>query len=690
MFLRPRMTRYGGHAGPYVWGGVTGVTDRDVVDGRPTQNTATRLVVQAKSYDAEQRILVNENPLSVRTALGVGLGSAGCAGPIFDLDKNGAAVWFGQNYAAAYVSCTVPALTSASTFTIEGTYRGRLSPSGDTYLALLSGGAYVQLESSGEITFYDGSAADTSASTVATLLSLSSSWDEFEWRAAPAGTSLDVDVRVPGGSWVSAISGATITAVPPGGQTLYYGSSSATKGMRAVGRRLTIRDGGVAAVKVAEFTPGMFVGGNRADGDTAVDAYGVTWTIERPAATTDMPRVMVGRSEQYISLPGVSGEYVFTPDTAANSITGDIDIRVVCDSGQDFSPGSASSPLGRWVSGGDLRGCYLRLTSTSLQFWWSPDGTFGSALSASSTVAPSASAIGVRATLDVDNGASGHTTTFFETTDGVIWTQLGSPVTGAGVTSIYDTGTPWVLGGVENGASQMFVGDVRWAEVYDGIDGTLVERIDAAEADPNSTTWTSSTSGATVTVNKSASSRYHATVVPPNTTIIQGDGVNDFAQVCGDDTITDFVPATGLTVLLDAAFGSGAASGAVFASSANATTDDGIIISRNGANERIQGRVDDGTTIATVGDNADNITYDTRFQAAFAFGDSDHEAYVDGVSVETATDAVGSVAAAGPLRLGAEIDGSNPAAFDLYGAAVIGERTSDTEAAAYATEGLTR
>lgn len=680
MFLRPRMTRYGGHAGPYVWGGVTGVTDRD----NPwltavQQNTATRLVVQAKSYDAEQRFLVNENPSSVREALGVGLGSAGGAGPIFAPDKDGGAVWFGQSLAAAHVSCTVPALTSASTFTVEGTYRGRLSPSGDTYLALLSGGAYVQLESSGEITFFDGSAADTSASTVATLLSLSASWDEFEWRAAPAGTSVDVDVRVPGGSWVSAISGATITAVSPGGQTLYYGSSSTTKGMRAVGRRLTIRDGGVGAVKVAEFTPGLFVGGNRADGDTAVDAYGVTWTVERPAATTDMPRVMVGGSEQYISLPGVAGEYLSTPDTAANSITGDIDIRI------NLENTDWSTPLGTtyvFMKKGDApdRAFFFGHANYNLIFDYTTDGStsvskYGNALPADTKW--------VRATQKVDNGSGGNDIKFWTSEDGVTWSQYGATVTTPGTITRWDSSSNIEVG--ENVA-----GDLLSAELYDGIDGTLVERIDAAEANPNSTTWTSSTSGATVTVNKSASAQYHATVVPAGVTIVQGDGVNDFAQVCGDDTITDFDPGTGLSLVLDASFSSGAGSGGVLASSANATTDDGLIVSRNSTNPRVQGRLDDGTTIATVGDNANNVTYDTRFQATFAFGSSDHEAFVDGVSVEAATDAVTAETAAGPLRFFAEIDGSNPAAYDLYGAAVLGERTSDTEAAAYATEGLTR
>ena len=165
------------------------------------------------------------------------------------------------------------------------------------------------------------------------------------------------------------------------------------------------------------------------------------------------------------------------------------------------------------------------------------------------------------------------------------------------------------------------------------------------------------------------------------------DGVNDFMQVIGDDSITDFDPAVGLTIVLDGNVPV-ADSGGVVASSANASTDDGVIVSMNSTNPRIQGRVDDGTTVATVGDNADNITFGTRFQAAFAFGSADHEAYVAGVSVESATDNVTAETAAGALRFFGEIDGSNPLAADLYGAAVIRRRITDDEAATIATEGL--
>lgn len=465
MYLRPRMTRYGGHAGPYVWGGVTGVTDRD----NPwltavQQNTATRLVVQAKSYDAEQRFLVNENPLSVRTALGVGFGASGVAGPVFSVDKYGPAMWLNQGSATAHVKGQV-ALTSNTVWTVEVDLRLMTHSVFQQFWRV--GGSSIPsagIDAAGKVWYHDGSTTHTSASTLNSLLSIAAG-DRFQCRVIANGTSADVQVRVPDGSWVDASAGLTVTAANLVADTIYTSSAGAYGAVRgAVFYRLTVFDGDETAEKAAEFLPSLFVGGNRANGDTADDTYGVTWTVTRPSAGSDIP------------------------------------------------------------------------------------------------------------------------------TD--------------------------------------------------------------------------------------------------NTTRLSFDGTADYGQVVGDDDLMDFVPATGLTVLLDAAFGSGAASGAVFASSANASTDDGVIISRNGANERIQGRVDDGTTVATVGDNADNITYDTRFQAAFAFGDSDHEAYVDGVSVETATDAVGSIAAAGALRLGAEIDGSNKAAFDLYAFAVVGDDMSDTEVAATATEGL--
>ena len=96
--------------------------------------------------------------------------------------------------------------------------------------------------------------------------------------------------------------------------------------------------------------------------------------------------------------------------------------------------------------------------------------------------------LAVRATLDVDNGAAGWTTTFY-TADSMsgTWTQLGSQVTEAGVTSIFSGTAALRLGSIADVSFDEAIGRVHAAQVRSGIGGTVV-------ANPD---FTAQTSGAT-------------------------------------------------------------------------------------------------------------------------------------------------------------------------------------------------
>lgn len=113
----------------------------------------------------------------------------------------------------------------------------------------------------------------------------------------------------------------------------------------------------------------------------------------------------------------------------------------------------------------------------------------------------------VRATLDVDNGAGGHTANFYvrddadpdvTTTDLKGWRLLRT-VTAAGVTDIRDTSGPLV--------AAAFPSIVTYAEAYDGIDGTRAVNFDPADAAgwklPTGT-WTAAGTGETWTARAEA------------------------------------------------------------------------------------------------------------------------------------------------------------------------------------------
>lgn len=134
-----------------------------------------------------------------------------------------------------------------------------------------------------------------------------------------------------------------------------------------------------------------------------------------------------------------NGAYLSTPDSANLSITGDLEVHVkaACDTWTaqsvvfELCGKSAAAPQVGW---------FLRLNTTgTLTFFWSNDGT--AVLSSTSTVAVpfAAGAVGwIRVSIDVDNAAAGRDVKFYTGTDGAAWTQLGTTVTSAGVTSIFD------------------------------------------------------------------------------------------------------------------------------------------------------------------------------------------------------------------------------------------------------------
>lgn len=175
-------------------------------------------------------------------------------------------------------------------------------------------------------------------------------------------------------------------------------------------------------------------------------------------------------------LDGTAGNYVTTPDHSALDITGDLDVRaeVALD---DWTPTNSMALVSKYLPTGDQRSYIFQLTSGGtgfLQLVWSEAGT-STTKSASSTVATGiadATPSWVRATLDVDNGAGGHTVTFYTSSDGITWTQLGAAVTTAGTTSIFSGSAP-LRAGARNDDGVPMIGRLFRAQVFNGIDGTL-------------------------------------------------------------------------------------------------------------------------------------------------------------------------------------------------------------------------
>lgn len=193
---------------------------------------------------------------------------------------------------------------------------------------------------------------------------------------------------------------------------------------------------------------------------------------------------------KFAQLPAVSGSYFSTPDSAAASVTGDIDLRAYIQG--NLRPTAIAGLVSKQASAA-ARSYRLTLdTNGTLVLYWSEDGSTSLSKTSTAAVANVTTALWVRATLDVDNGASGNTVTFYTSTDGTSWTPLGSAVVTAGVTSIYDGTQAVEVGASFIGTQQLWDGYVYRAQVYNGIAGSLV-----VDFNPNTwnsgNTWTSAT-----------------------------------------------------------------------------------------------------------------------------------------------------------------------------------------------------
>lgn len=213
-----------------------------------------------------------------------------------------------------------------------------------------------------------------------------------------------------------------------------------------------------------------------------------------------------------LCLTNLAGNYGSAPDAVALDITGDISIMASV-ALSNWTPGTpAKTLIGKWQTSGQFAYKLDILNSSGLvRLSWSANGT--AVLSADSTVAPTTTNGGrlwIGATLDVDNGATGRTITFYTSPDNVTWTQLGSPVVQAGVTSINSGSSIIELGSNTGGTLGVTEIKIYRAQIWSGLrnfvagtGGTSVFNADFTGAAFGATSIVEA-HGATVTVNSSA------------------------------------------------------------------------------------------------------------------------------------------------------------------------------------------
>lgn len=232
------------------------------------------------------------------------------------------------------------------------------------------------------------------------------------------------------------------------------------------------------------------------------NGYGLEWGRQLTAGTRTDTGAANGTGvafgydgEDYLALPGASGDYASTPDAAALDIVGDIDLRARV-ALADWTPAAESTIIAKYTATGNQRSYALAVsTAGALVFRWSEDGTAEKTETSSAVLGGLAAnaTTWVRATLDADVGGTDATVSFYTSDDGVTWTALGTPQAVGATTSIFASTAVLELGGQTLGTVNRLAGKIFRAQVLNSIGGTSVAAPIATTAgitDATPRTWT--------------------------------------------------------------------------------------------------------------------------------------------------------------------------------------------------------
>lgn len=192
----------------------------------------------------------------------------------------------------------------------------------------------------------------------------------------------------------------------------------------------------------------------------------------------------------------VTGNGATTPDSAALGITGDIDIRVKA-ALVDWTPAAATGLIAHDGGGANRAWTLFVQTNGFLRFRFTQDGT--TFTNVDPTIAPS-TVDNVATWLRVTRVSSTGTVTFYTSADGVVWTQLGTPIVAVTGAMFNSTGLLWI--GTSTAAAFELNGIVYYADVRNVIDGpTPVAKFDPSQGLTDAASFVSST-GETWTINR--------------------------------------------------------------------------------------------------------------------------------------------------------------------------------------------
>lgn len=243
------------------------------------------------------------------------------------------------------------------------------------------------------------------------------------------------------------------------------------------------------------------------------------------------------------------------PDSVALSITGDLDLRAKIAPSQFSALAAGQAILCKGnVPGTASRSYMLQLLSSGFPvFTGSANGTTqfsataSAAITAGTPYGQPSQPIWLRCTRVSLTGA----VTFYTSSDGITWTQLGNQITST-AGALFDSPDPLYIGNGEGNAwTAPFGGTIYRIQILNGIAGTTVFDANFETATANAASFTeSSVNAATVTM-------------PTPTAVGSGDwsDAQHWASTSGGTVATGRVPLVPDSAFIDASSGTGTISG---------------------------------------------------------------------------------------------------------------------------------
>lgn len=237
------------------------------------------------------------------------------------------------------------------------------------------------------------------------------------------------------------------------------------------------------------------------DGTTAWNslAYQLGPMLDEVIATDPNGAYFTGSG---LRMYGTSGNYALSPDSSALDITGDLDLRVKV-AMDDWTPSSDRVLISKAQTFSTLTYQMIIRTDGKIGFLASSNGTtWGvSNISSVATGITDGATKWIRATFDVNNGASGSDVQFFTSDDGSTWTQLGTTQTNVGTFTTFASTAQLEIGSNLAGTGSVNSGTFYRAQVLNGIGGTTVFDANFESVASDSFAFTeSSANAATVTL----------------------------------------------------------------------------------------------------------------------------------------------------------------------------------------------